>query len=66
MKIKIIRSFEKDCKKYLPGEIYSISLVLARRYVSRGDAEFINEIEKVIRKPDEIEIKPKKKLKRKR
>jgi len=63
MKVKILRSFTIDGKKYVCGETYFFSQDLARKLVSRGDGEII--VEKEIRKPLEIEIKPKNKPKRK-
>jgi len=63
MKVKILRSFTIDGKKYACGETYFFSQDLAKRLVSRGDGEII--VEKEIRKPLEIEIKPKSKPKRK-
>jgi hypothetical protein len=63
MKVKILRSFTIDGKKYACGETYFFSQDLAKRLVSRGDGEII--VEKEIRKPLEIEIKPKNKPKRK-
>ena len=50
-------------KKYNCGETYFFSQDLAKRLVSRGDGEII--VEKEIRKPLEVEIKPKNKPKRK-
>ena len=41
-RIKIIRKFEDFNKTYFPGEVYSSPLEFARRYVSRGDAEFVD------------------------
>jgi len=63
MKVKILRSFTIDGKKYACGETYFFSQDLAKRLVSRGDGEII--VEKEIRKPLEVEIKPKNKPKRK-
>ena len=40
-KIRIIRKFEDNGKMYLPGEIYTAT-DYARRYVSRGDAEWLD------------------------
>ncbi|MFA5558126.1 MAG: hypothetical protein WDA59_01510 [Methanofastidiosum sp.] len=59
MEVKIIRSFSKGQKRYIPGEVYSVSSELAKRYVSRGDAEII--VEKEIKY-----IKPKVKSKRRK
>jgi GT2 family glycosyltransferase len=43
--IKIVRKF-KDCNKfYFPNEIYSAPEEVARRYVSRGDAQWVDEEE---------------------
>lgn len=63
MKVKIIRSFTINGKKYNCGETYFFSQDLAKRLVSRGDGEIV--VEKEIRKPLEVEIKPKNKPKRK-
>ena len=41
-RIKILRKFEDFNKTYFPGEVYSSPLEFARRYVSRGDAEFVD------------------------
>ena len=44
-RIKIVRKF-KDCNKfYFPNEIYSAPEEVARRYVSRGDAQWVDEEE---------------------
>ena len=44
-RIKIIRKF-KDCNKfYFPNEVYSAPEEVARRYVSRGDAQWVDEEE---------------------
>lgn len=42
VRIKIKRNFEEGTKKYFPGEVYPSPLEFARRYVSRGDAEFVD------------------------
>ena len=63
MKVKIIRGFTMNGKKYNCGETYFFSQDLAQKLVSRGDGEIV--VEKEIRKPLEIEIKPKSKPKRK-
>ena len=59
MKVKIIRGFTMNGKKYNCGETYFFSQDLAKRLVSRGDGEIV--VEKEIRKPLEVEIKPKSK-----
>lgn len=43
VKIRIIRKFEDRLNNqlYLPGQIFSSPIEFARRYVSRGDAEFV-------------------------
>ena len=39
--IKIIRQFSDNDKTYFPGEIYKSPYEIARRYISRGDAEWL-------------------------
>jgi GT2 family glycosyltransferase len=40
--IRIKRKFEDGGKVYFPGEVYSSVIEFARRYVSRGDAEWVD------------------------
>jgi len=45
--IKITRQFSDNDKNYFPGEVYRAPEEYARKYVSRGNAEWIDEKEKI-------------------